>query len=84
MSAINYAPKRPDNKIELRRWWNQICINALSLGIAAGCSECHNKNEKLFSCCSNDKKYLICTRCDHRNDMTNYPERGFIGFTKQS
>ena len=67
--AINTAPEIPKTQIEIRRWWNQICINALTWGIPSGCSR--------FD--SYDCQY--CRRCMHRDDMTKHPKRAFIGFT---
>lgn len=70
--AIDSAPPIPKTNIERRRWWNQICIDALTEGIPSGCLTI----SKIMHC-------KLCDRCGHREDMRINRERAFIGFTSQ-
>ena len=69
---VDYAPPQPKTDIEKRRWWNQICIDTLTHGIASGC----DMIDKPYPC-------SLCKRCSTRDEMKYNPNNQFIGFTVQ-
>ena len=77
--AVDWAPPIPEDRIAQRRWWNQICINALSWDIPSGCIfigvvncvDTHGIKENT----------IPCTRCEgHLVPMCTNPKETFIGF----
>lgn len=69
-----------ENPIVRRRQINQHNIDCYTSGTASkfcqGLTHCHNRRP-LYD------HELSCNRCDHRDDMEDFPERAFIGYTIQ-
>ena len=81
MDAYLNAPPIPENLMDRRRWWNQICINAMTNHTTTGCYRMPNR----VSICDYLRLYglvgrLQCNKCNQSNDMDHHPEHAFIGY----